>query len=352
MKTIGTFGKIPYDITFHSSWWNKNAGISFNERFFNDPEYRIEADIHMRQVLFEKFGEFGIGESNPLPRPIIDSDLIAGEYLQSQMLGCDILFSDADLPHAACAHFTEEQIESLVVNELGEYSCWRDLVSQMNFLEDRYGYVDCHLDLHGVQNLALDLRGEELFIDYFEQREMAEKLLKKCTVLLGNVGSYIKKRSTTLSAGVTSIMKKIDPGIYVTSNCTVEMVSNRLYEDYLLYCDNNLSSRFGEFGVHHCGKSFEHLINGYSKVINLRFLEVGAFSDASAARAAFPNIYINFRVSPVMLKGAVEDTIREALGNILNNGYSEELTSISCVGIDRDTPDINVSTFLKCLNNI
>ena len=33
------------DITFHPSWWYKNAGIEFDEKFFFDAEYRIEEDV-------------------------------------------------------------------------------------------------------------------------------------------------------------------------------------------------------------------------------------------------------------------------------------------------------------------
>jgi hypothetical protein len=51
---------IPYDITFHPKWWHKNAGVSFDKEFFFDNDYRIEADIRMRRILYEKFGEFGV----------------------------------------------------------------------------------------------------------------------------------------------------------------------------------------------------------------------------------------------------------------------------------------------------
>ena len=63
----------PFDVTFHPSWWHKHAGIDFSQRFFDDPEYRIEADKAMRRCLFEKFGDFGLGEENPQDRPLLGS---------------------------------------------------------------------------------------------------------------------------------------------------------------------------------------------------------------------------------------------------------------------------------------
>lgn len=54
-----------YDITFHPSWWHKNAGVDFTQDFFDDPEYRMDCDVRMRKTLYEHFGEFGIGEKDP-----------------------------------------------------------------------------------------------------------------------------------------------------------------------------------------------------------------------------------------------------------------------------------------------
>ena len=51
-----------YDITFHPSWWHENAVIDFTQQFFDDPEYRMEADVKMRKTLYEHFGDLGIGE--------------------------------------------------------------------------------------------------------------------------------------------------------------------------------------------------------------------------------------------------------------------------------------------------
>ena len=40
---------IPYNITFHTSWWHNRLGICFNKEFWNNPAYRMEADIKMRR---------------------------------------------------------------------------------------------------------------------------------------------------------------------------------------------------------------------------------------------------------------------------------------------------------------
>ena len=67
-----------YDITFHPAWWHKRTGVSFDKKFFLNPDYRIQADMLMRRFLFENFPEIYPSESYMVqPRPLIDSDLLA-----------------------------------------------------------------------------------------------------------------------------------------------------------------------------------------------------------------------------------------------------------------------------------
>ena len=58
-----------YDITFHPSWWHENAGVDFTQEFFDDPEYRMDCDVKMRRTLYERFGEYGLGEKDPRSVP-------------------------------------------------------------------------------------------------------------------------------------------------------------------------------------------------------------------------------------------------------------------------------------------
>ena len=63
------------DITFHPSGYHKHTGVEFDEKFFFDPAYRVEADREMRRTLYDHFGDFGIGEKDPAPpsHPVLGS---------------------------------------------------------------------------------------------------------------------------------------------------------------------------------------------------------------------------------------------------------------------------------------
>ena len=341
---------IKVDVTFHPEWWHKYTGVSFREEFFTDPDYRIECDIKMRKVLYEKFGDLGLGEKEPKPRPIIGSDLIASGYLFSNMMGCNVRYFDAQPPEVICANLPESSIALLEVEKSLQSQVWQQTVKQFEVLQKKFGYVESHINLQGVQNIALDLRGNELFIDYYENPEMLNKLLQVITQTMIQTGRYITSGSKVSSHGVTAITRLVMPEVYLTSNCTVEMISNDIYEEFLLPSDIQLSQEFKPFGIHHCGKSMEHVVEGYKKVKGLKFAEVGAGSNISEVRLALPEIFLNLRYSPVKIKTATENEVMTDIENMAKAAVHQY--SISCVGIDSEVEDEKVRNFIQCVQSI
>lgn len=343
-----------FDITFHPGWWNKHTDICFTEEFFKDPEKRINSDIIMRRVLFEKFGKWGLGEENPKPRPILGSDLIASGFLYSEMLGCKVRYSEENPPEVLCAHIDDEDALNFLAPSLEESSIWRNIEHQIQWMKEKYGYVESAVNLQGILNLALDLRGESIFIDLYMNEKIAHNILEQCYNLSVAIGKRLAGVSSTLSGGVTAIVKKLPfEKIYVNSNCSVEMVSGSCYQDFLMKYDQLLSKAFQPYGIHHCGQSMEHVAEEYAQVLNLSFAEVGAGSDIRAVRKAFPKIHLNLRYSPVKLAEISEKELQIELKQMYEQSGGDECkTSISCVGIDSLTSDSQVEMFLKLCSTI
>ncbi len=332
------------DVTFHPSWWNRH-GFGFEERFFSDPKYRIATDREMRRVLYEHFGEYGIGDKEPQPRPILDSDLLAGEYLQSQMLGCQVDFSHENLPYVHPLELSDSAAAALSAPSLENCAAWRDCANQLSWLESEYGRAECYLDCHGVQNLAMDLRGTELFMDYYDQPELARHLIAVSLETILSVSKELRHHSDSISVGVTSVIKRLDPNIYVTSNCTCEMISRDIYREFLQGPDRALSEVFQPFGIHHCGQSAEHLIDAYRE-LKPDFIEIGAGSDIEACCKDGEEKFVNLRFSPVLLLELTAEKIREKVNKMAIEAGSANF-SFSCVGIDAATPDENTAAFLE-----
>lgn len=343
---------IIHDVVFHPEWWNKNAGVCFNKDFFYNADYRIESDIKMRKVLYEKFGDLGLGGKDPKPRPILGSDLLASGFLYSEILGCEVRYSDENPPEVICANLSDDEVKNLKAPGLDKSELWNKIQSQIDYLTGKYGYVESCINLMGIQNIAMDLRGQNIFIDYYTNPELAHHLLDVCTKTSVDIGKRLKAVSKNLSAGVTSIVKQVLPDVYLTSNCSVEMISLDVYNEFLLKYDNILAENFKPFGIHHCGKTMEHVVDGYAKVKDLAFAEVGAFSDIGYVRKQLPDILLNARYSPVKLKDVSREEMKDDIVKIVKEGGPLELLSISCVGIDGSVPDSQIRNFLSVCDEI
>ena len=128
------------------------------------------------------------------------------------------------------------------------------------------------------------------------------------------------------------------------------MISGNTYENFLLQADIKLAGEFKPFGIHHCGQTMEHVAQGYRKVTNLAFAEVGAGSDIAKVRQALPEVFLNLRYSPVKIKTAAFDEMMQELETMAK--AAETMFSISCVGIDADTEDGQIENFITCVKNL
>lgn len=345
--------KIPYGITFHPSWWNKNAGIDFSQPFFDDWKYRIDCDIKMRKTLYEHFGKYGIGEKDPAERPLLGTDLLAAGYLYSELMGCEIIYEPNNSPQVICAQMDIDAVADVKVPNLDNNPIWKRTQNQIDELKAKYGRVETYINLQGIQNIALDLMGQELFMSYYSDPDETKELLEKITVMSVDIGKRFYSLSSDVSGGVTGIVRTVMPNCYLTSNCSVDMVSNDCYEEFLLPYDTVLANEFTCFGIHHCGKTMEHVCAGYAKVPNLKFAEVGAGSDMAFVRNTFPDVYLNARYSAVNLPNDSENEIMTNVETLMDQAKAQNgLTSISCVGIDGNTDDGKILAFLDACEEV
>ena len=342
----------PYDVTFHPGWWNKYAGVEFDEKFFFDENYRMETDVTMRRLLYSLFGDLGIGEKDPQPRPILFSDLIASGFLYSELLGCKVLYTKDDAPQVLPANLSEDEVQLLNAPDLDRHPLWQKVQRQADAMKARFGYVESAVNLMGIQNIALDLRGQDLFLDYYDDEELSEKLLSVVTDLSLDIGKRLSSLSPVLSGGVTAITKQVLPRVYLTSNCSVTMISNGTYCEHLLPWDKKLAKAFPCFGIHHCGNNMENVIDGYLQIPELKFLEIGYGSDLSKIASALSrhgreDMLCCIRYSPAKLKTASSDEIRRETEDAIRAFGNTASLSFSCVGIDKDVPHENVRAYLS-----
>jgi uroporphyrinogen-III decarboxylase len=262
-------------------------------------------------------------------------------------MGCDIVYQPDNSPQVVCRNLTAEDLDQVRVPDLDSDPVWARTQRQIDGLLADYGRVETYINLQGIQNIALDLMGQELYAAYYTDPDEVSDLLNKITDMTIGIGRRFRALSSDISGGVTGIVRKVMPENYLTSNCSVEMVSNACYEEFLLPHDLRLAAEFPCFGIHHCGKSMEHVCEGYSKVPNLAFAEVGAGSNIPYVREHLPNTWLNLRYSAVNIQKETPEQIHENVQRMLREGRAEEgKISISCVGMDVNTPEESILAFL------
>jgi methanogenic corrinoid protein MtbC1/uroporphyrinogen-III decarboxylase len=326
---------IPLGVGFYPDWWFKHYGISFDKKYYFDPETRVEARMEMDRRLYERFGEVGLGDPHPQPKPLITFGMV----MLPAVFGCEIVFEKEALPWAVPLNLSEKQIMTLEVPDLSRISPMTEILQQIEYLKNKYGRVIGDVNTTGVQNLALKLRGEQLYFDYFEKPELCHHLLKLCTASIIQLFQLIYKIT---GSGAMDVTPMCDPRFFVLPNCTVEQVSLQTYETFNLPYDNQVAEACHPLGIHHCG-SVDQALPGYAKVRHLEFLEIGFGSDVRRTRQVLgPKVAVNARISPVLMKNGTPEEVAAEVCHLIDQGDPLENFSIDTVGLTYGTPDENV----------
>jgi uroporphyrinogen-III decarboxylase len=286
---------IPLGVGFYPDWWYKHFCISFDKRYYFDPETRIEARMEMDKRLYDRFGDVGLGDPNPKPKPLITASMTT----LPAIFGCEIVYEKEALPWAMPLNLSEDEVMKLEVPDL--FSSWpmTEWIKQIDYLKKKYGKVIGDINTTGIQNLALKLRGDELYIDYFENPELCHHLLRICTECVKKIFEFNYK---TTGTGAVDVTPMADPKIAVIPNCTEEQISNNIYESFLLQYDKRCRQSLGS------------------------------------------DIAVNARISPVLMKNGTAEEVAAEVKRLIDEGFPLENYSIDTVGLTHGTPDENVKT--------
>jgi hypothetical protein len=338
---------LPVEIVFHASWWHRHYGFKFDEGFFFDPVRRVEDERRMRAILHERFSDLGLGEANAAPRPVIGPVNLAAGFLPSAVLGCEVkYFEDASL-EVVPANLTDDQVMALEVPNLEANPAFRKLINLMDALEAKYGRLEGDVNWEGVQNLALNLRGQQLFLDYYENPALARRLLDVAERTICAMASYIRRRTGTSSISVNRIVGPVDPRISLHSNCTVTMISAATYHEFLLEHDRKLAAELWPYGIHYCGVDMHKVRNEFAQVDGAELFDVGWGSDVAACRAALPNAVFSLRLNPVRVSSLTRTEVVADVEKLLRAAGPLEKAALCCINMDDKTPDENVRAIFQ-----
>lgn len=341
MTQLGT--AIPCTFVFAPDWWHRHYGIAFDQAFYFDRETRLRNDVLMRRALYERFG---IGEPDPQPRPVAGSLHVAGGFVVPALLGVEIRFAADQAPWPVCAKLSLEDVGRLHVPDIESTWPFQQLIADMDALEREFGYVVGDFNPGGVLNTALDLRGNDLFIDMVEEPETAAHLFDVVAETQRRVAEYTAARTGSSSIAVNRSILNVRRNLFLQSNCAVSMISPALYEKRLLPYDAALARSFGSYGIHHCGANLHSFARAYAG-LPLAFVDVGWGSEVARCSQAFPDAYLNLRLSPARFEQATAAEIAADAARLLDAAHRTANVGLCCINIGAATPDENVWAALR-----
>ena len=338
---------LPVDVIFHPDWWHTHYGLDFGPAFHFDPQVRVESERRMRQALYDRFGDLGLGEAQARPRPVVGPVHLAIGFVVQAMLGCEVRFAPNAAPWVLCAELDEDQVWALEVPDLETTSPMRETIARMDALEAEFGYLEGDIPWDGVQNVALDLRGQQLFLDYYDRPDMVHHLFDVIARTMILVAGYVRRRTGTSSISLNRIVASIDPRLNLHSNCSVQMISRRTYEQHLLPFECWLAERLQPYGIHHCGDSLQRMAQAYARVPGLAYVDVGWGSDVAGCRRALPDLVFSLRLNPARLRTQTPAEVRSDVEQLLDAAGPLDKAALCCVAMDAATPDENVRAIFE-----
>ncbi len=340
--------QLPVSFVFHPEWWHRNYDISFEKDFFYDAETRVEVDLQMRRILHERFAMYGLEqEENPEPRPCIGAVHLAAGYIISELFGCKVEFSKGAAPQVIAKNISDQEADSLEPVKLEESDVFRELQQMTGAMKQRFGYVVGDINWQGVLNVALDLRGEEIFIDILLHPNRARRIFSAVTETIKQFATYIKKETGTTSISVNRSIRLMKPELNLHSNCSVIMISVDTYRQMLLEHDCHLAQALQPYGIHHCGSNMQLYADAYAEVPNISFFDVGWGSDIALCRQKLPHAFLNLRYDPAKIRGATPEEVSSDVLSMLTASGDPEKTGVCCINMGYDVPDDNIAAVMR-----
>lgn len=329
--------ELPVDVVFHPSWWHKNAGISFDESFFYDPLRRVEDEQKMEQVLYDRFGDLGMGEDHDKALPQIGAVHLASGYLLSEMLGCKVEYYEDAPPQVICAHKDTLDLE---VRDAFMSPAFKRLTTLIDQLKARYGYVVGDINWGGVLNLAIDVRGDQIFTDMVMEPEKAAVFFRKIADVIDKFVWYIQTNTGSSSISVNRSARLFDYPVAIHSECSHTMISEDDYRRFFLPIDQEWSMRHKPYGIHYCGKDPHRMASAFAEIERLTFLDVGWGGDVALLRKHLPETFFNIRLNPVDIQKYTLDELRQNITErVIASGQDLTKTGICCVNMDKEVSD-------------
>ena len=344
----GVRGGLPVDIVLAPEWWYKNEGITFDEDFFFHPVRRVEVEQQMEKILFERWGKFGIGEHRNEKRPEIGAVHLAAGFLLSEMLGCEVRYSENHPPQVIAAN---GKLQSIDIEKAFVSPAFRKIKNLADELTKKYGYLTGDINWGGILNIAMDLRGESIFLDMMMTPEDVTLYFEGIAGVVEKFTQWLISKTGTTSISVNRVVRHFGQPVLLHSQCSHTMISEEDYENFLLPFDQKWCKK-RPYGIHYCGADPHRMAPSFAKIAHLDFLDVGWGGDLKMLRQFLPETFLNIRLSPVEIARQTNDEIRETIHRLITDSGDLALTGVCCINMDDSVSDEKIDVIFETVEEI
>jgi hypothetical protein len=337
-------GPLPVEVVFHPSWWHRHAGISFDRDFFYDPRRRVEDERKMERVLYERFGDLGLGEDRDRDLAVLGPVHNAAGYLLSEMIGCRVEYKEDAPPQVIPAGREDLDLDAEAVFRSQAFGRLKGLAEA---LKRGHGRVTGDVNWGGILNLALDFRGQAIFLDMLDRPEDVRVFFGRLADIIERFTSYVEGETGTTSVSVNRTVRHLRPPVFLHSECALTMVSAEHYASFLRPYDADWSERRRPFGIHYCGADPHRFAAAFAGLPHLDFLDVGWGGDLGLLREKLPATFLNIRLSPVEIVSWSVEEVRQAIETRVAASGEPFLTGVCCVNMDDRVTDDRVRAIFE-----
>lgn len=339
---------LPTEIILSPEWWNTNEGITFDRDFFYHPLKRIEVEQQMEKILYERWGNFGLGQDKNQARPEIGAVHLAAGFLLSEMMGCQVNYSEAHPPQVCPAY---QELRDITADDVFKSSVFQQVIDLTDKLKKKYGYITGDINWGGVLNIAMDLRGENIFLDMMMSPDEVENYFAGITSVIEKFTSFLLTETGSTSISVNRSVRHIQQPVFLHSECSHTMISVEDYEKFLLSIDLEWSKK-RPFGIHYCGTDPHRMASSFAKIPHLDYLDLGWGGDVKLLREFLPDTFFNIRLSPVEIARQSHNEIYETITRLVHESGDPNLTGVCCINMDDSVTDNQINTIFETVDEL
>ncbi len=336
----GTETAMRVSLGFEPAWYHQRCAVDFSERWHSDPIYRHDTLLAMKRELCRAFPSVAYWDAGRQDDTWTLSG-VYGAYVVGRVLGCTLQYAPDRWPVViAKPQRTLDEWANLDSDELASGATMQDLARQMDIIAAHAGTIHGYLNWQGVLNNVFNVYGEDIFLDMSMQPQLAQRFLSKMCDLMIALVKKVQARQRRSGFAIDQLD---------VSNCTINMISPRMYGEFVFPYDKRIAASFASFGVHTCNWDATPYLEQIRKLPKVGYLDMGLMSDLKKARALFPEARRAVMYSPVTLQDASLADIEADMRRI----YSDYAPcDIVMADIQATTPDQRVNELLEICRRI